>query len=267
MEQEQSSNVVEVDNEKFDQVESAPDAKKEEVAAETPVPEVTPEIDPAAIVPKEELENHDLRRMKKYMVRAYAAEAQLEALRNAPSAQAAQPVPPAREQFETDAQYVEAMVQAATAQVRQEFESKLENIKGQEARKAFALQAEAVRKEVADYDEVIEESTVKFQPGTQDIIFASPYSARLAYEIVKDDNFAMKIAAMPLHLAAKEIGKLEAKLEAELERKAAPKVAPVSKAPAPIKPVAAKAEAIGKSPSQMSDAEWLANRRKQKYKL
>ena len=210
--------------------------------------------------------------MKKFMQRAYEAEAQLAALKNVAQQAPAQPARPAaepqgltREQFPDEAQYVAAVAQQAVEQIKAATREQVAAVQSANQTQVFAKQADEVRKEIENYDEVINASAVVFSPAIQGVILSSEYSARLAYEIVKDDDFAERFAAMSPTEAARAVGRLEAKIEAEKHKPVAAVTKPVSKAPAPIKPVSSRATEVTPDPSKMTTADWLAQRRKQKY--
>ena len=243
-----------------------------------PVKEEEPKVEePAAKVeepapePKKEEGDHESRRLFKFMKRAADAEAQAEALRK----QMAATVPPKEQQvpqrteFGSDAEYYNAINIYNMNVVRAEFDQKLQESRIQETRKSLEVKADAARKEHPDFDEVVAESTVQYTREVQQSIVESDVSADLIYALAKDEDLAIKIAKLPPHLAIKEIGRLEVRIEAEKSGKTTPAVPakPVSKAPAPIKPVASKADVGAVDPSKLSDAEWMAWRRRQKYKI
>jgi hypothetical protein len=271
------SQVMTLETEVLDPVESIPvdpapsaaaDSAADPVLKDTHVSDLSegaPQQDP----PEQVRENHDLRRMRRFMSRAFEAEAQLEAMKRAqaqPPAPA-QPQPLSRSQFADEAQYIEAVTAQAVQAVQAEARRQIEQSRAAERTDSFQKKAELVRNEIADYDEVINASSVIFPPAIQEVILSSEDSARLAYEIVKDDEYAERLAAMPPMAAAREVGRLEARIAAEKKKPAAPVSKPVSKAPAPIKPVAAKSGEVKPDPSKMSTDEWLRQRRKEKYKL
>ena len=251
--------------------EKAPEQTPEPVEAEPIAKEEVKAEEPAAVEEvaeeKKPEDNHDMRRMKRVLQEKFEAQAERDALRRqleqGGQTQRSVSDEPAREQFNSDVEFFNAVRTYDIQKVRQEFEQKINSTK---ANDSFAVKAQEARKEIPDFDDVISMSSVRFVPMTQDVILASPVAAHLAYEIAKDDDLAVRLAAMSPHLAAREIGRLEARIEAEKERKAKPQAKPVSKAPAPIKPVQGKGDAII-DPSKMDDKTWVAWRRKQKYNL
>lgn len=252
-------------------VDTLPGEIPETLPVETPVVETKVEPEEPKVEPvKLAEEDHDTRRLKKYMTRAFEAEAQAEALRKqmaAAVAPKAQPIPQ-RTEFGSDAEYYNAVNLYNMNVMRSEIDTKLNQQKLEESRKELELKTAEARKEHPDFDEVLAESTVGFTPAIQQAIIESDVSADIMYALAKDEIFATKIARLPSHLAIKELGKLEMRIEAEKSSKKTQVVTkPVSKAPAPIKPVASKSDVGAVDPNKMSDDEWMAWRRRQKYKL
>ena len=208
---------------------------------------------------KKKEENHDVRRMKRLLREKFEAEAKAEALQNVlDGLQQQQPVnqEPKREQYATDEDFISAKVDFRLNQEfskRQQVEQQQTNQKKAEE---FARKAEEARKNIEDFDDVVLNASVRLYPEVTDAIYESPLSAQIAYELAKDgETEARKIASLPRHLAVKEIGKIEAKLELQKEAvKQVPK--PVSKAPAPIKPVGGTAGATATPRDKLTDKEW-----------
>jgi len=240
--------------------------KKEEPVAkeDEPVAEVKPE-------PKKEDGDHESRRLFKFMKRAADAEAQAEALRKQMAATVSpkEQQIPQRTEFGSDAEYYNAVNLYNMNVMRAEFDQKIQENRIQETRKSLEEKANAARKEHPDFDEAVAESTVQYTREVQQSIVESSVSADLIYALAKDEDLAIKIARLPTHLAIKEVGKLELRIEAEKNGKStqAATAKPVSRAPAPIKRVASKADVGAVDPSKLSDSEWMAWRKRQKYKL
>ena len=254
-------------------VKTEPDAKTEPDVKPDPDAKTEPDVKPVPkpVEKKNEDELHDSRRIKKYITRAFEAEAQADALRKqiAATAPIQQVKVPQRTEFGSDAEYYNAINLYNMNVMRTEFDSKINEQKARENQRELEIKTEQARKEYEDFDDVLAESTVGFTPQIQQAIVESDVSADMMYALAKDETLATKIARLPSHLAIKELGKLEAKIEAEKSSKKTPTAVakPVSKAPAPIKPVASKSDVGAVDPSKLSDAEWLAWRRRQKYKL
>lgn len=107
----------------------------------------------------------------------------------------------------------------------------------------------------ADFDAVVYDDDLSITPTMAEVIAESEVGMELAYWLGKNPEEAAKIARMRPAQAARAMALQEAKL-------ATPAPAPTSKAPTPITPVGGKS-VIEKDPSQMTDAEFNAWRRKQ----
>lgn len=230
----------------------APETTTEQTAQEKPAQEGQ---EPQAAEPKteEQKENHEVRRMKKYMREAAEARAELAAYRAALERQnAEQPAPsegePTREQFQSDQEYIKAQVDYQVRQVEQKFAR-------QKQRETFEQTLNQARSELPDFEEVVEYNNAPINKAIQDAIESSPVGGYLLYEIAKNEELANRLAKLPPVIAVREIGKIEAKIEAARNK---PKPAPVvpSKAPAPIKPVSTKGSAGPVDENTLSDAEW-----------
>jgi len=209
-------------------------------------------------------ENHDIRRMKTFMRRAFEAEAKAEVLENQmrtmqqPPAQAGN-VAPIRDQFGSDLEYFEA----ARAYDRAVLQQQIQQAAVQQPQAEVTIEkreAELIR-EKPDYEDVVETAKYEVKNFKQLYNFSpiatSPHSADIIYELAKKPDVADRIInKVPYERAAYEIGKLEAEIVA---RKTAGKPATtVSKAPAPIKPLASggASGATNVSPDKLNDREW-----------
>lgn len=95
-------------------------------------------------------------------------------------------------------------------------------------------------------------------PAMQEALIDSEHGADVAYYLGKNLTEARRIAGLPPVAQVREIGKIEAKLQtAETPPKR------TTQAPEPIKPVETKGNTSAKDPSQMSDAEFSAYRKRQ----
>jgi hypothetical protein len=172
---------------------------------------------------------------------------------------------PQREQFGNDADFIEALTDYKVNLVRQENEVNLRRIQSQNQAVQFQQKVDEVRTELQDFDEVIANNPVRFQRETQEAIQSSPVAAHVAYEIAKDIDLAERIAALPPMQAAREIGKIEARIEAERKQRKQPNPASASKAPAPVTPLKTSGPAAPRSSQEISDREWVDQRRRKKY--
>lgn len=96
----------------------------------------------------------------------------------------------------------------------------------------------AARKELDDYDEKINGSTVSVADHVRDAIIESDVGPQILYHLATNPDVAEKLAKASPVSALREIGRLEAKLS-EKPAKEAPKtsIAEISKAPPPITPL------------------------------
>ena len=176
--------------------------------------------------------------------------------------------PPKREDYEDYEDFVaDNAVFAAKQSYRKEMqadaEQKAEQDRKTELNKTFAAheeRVEAYKEKVEDFDEVAYGDHIlpvmRGAPHLAQLVVESDLGPQIAYHLGSNPEVAEKIAAMPMHLAAKEIGKIEARLEK------APKPKNKSKAPSPIKPVKGKdAGAVERSPEKMSMDEYAAGRK------
>jgi hypothetical protein len=240
---------------------AASDAKKtpEELAAENAANDAA-----TAAAEKKQRETHDVRRMRRFMQDAAQARAESDAYKVIIAQMGGQQQTtdePQREQFADDATYTKALIDHRTKQIRQDIINEQRNTQYQQKIQSFQGQVSAARKEIPDIDIVLD-STVKQSPEVNDAMLSSPYAAQIAYELAKDDEVeAFRISQLPPHLAAREIGKIEARIEA---RKTAPAVRPAaSKAPPPIKPVGAQGgEEVNVDWSKKSGTEYMDHLRK-----
>ena len=107
----------------------------------------------------------------------------------------------------------------------------------------------AATESIPDFEEVLASSDVPMSEPMQQTIMDSEIGPRIAYWLAQNPEEATRIYEMPPIRAIAAIGRLEERLENQGTEKK-----PTS-APAPIKPVGAKAT-VKKDPGQMSDVEY-----------
>lgn len=208
----------------------------------------TEELDKA-----EKQENHDIRRMKKFIQRAAVAEAEAAALRAQlqGGGQQAQAPGLSREQFESEGAYLSAVVQQEVAKAVPALQQQLQ----QQAQLAKSKEAiTEIRKTYADYDETMQDALdIPVTPALTEALLASPMIEHLKYYLAKNPDKVEALSNMtPMRVAA-EVGRLEAQLENQ--SKPAPKL--VSKAKAPITPVKVQGASGRVDESKLSDQEWF----------
>lgn len=183
----------------------------------------------------------------------------------APSTDAAKP---ARDGFDTDADYFEALAdwkaEQKVGELRKQQQAEALN-KAEQTQTAtrFELYQERVAaslEAMPDYAEVVGASDVPAAPHVLESILDSDSGPQLAYHLAKNPELAEKLNAMTPVQAAREIGRLEAQLAQPKAETPPPKR--TTNAPAPITPVRGSNGQFTKSAEQMSDAEWYASRNK-----
>lgn len=219
----------------------------------------------------EEKKNHFHRRQERLLRERAEYKARAEFLQQQIDRQNAQPAKnegrPARDQYESDEDYVDALTDWKVTQKLTGVEEKLAKRQEQTRNQVeWASKITTARQEYADYDDVMElAQDIPITPAVSDAIQSSQFGADIAYYLAKNPDDAFRINSLPPVAAAREIGRIESYVEYEKNQKTQKKVPPVSKAPAPIKPVKASG-AAGKSLEDMTPAEYIAYRNKQMVK-
>lgn len=93
---------------------------------------------------------------------------------------------------------------------------------------------ETTKKELPDYQDMIESSDVMVSDQVRDALLESDAGPRILYHLAENPDYAEKLSKMTVINALREIGKLEARFE-----KTETKPVVRSKAPAPINPLRA----------------------------
>jgi len=168
----------------------------------------------------------------------------------------AREVAPERDSYRDDDAYLQAQIEhLAERKAAEKLELRERQTQQERAAEAFHDKAEKVQAQYPDFQAVISNPTLTINEAMAEFITDSDSGAEIAYHLGKNPHRAADIAAMSPIKAARELTKLEAELAAK------PKPQP-SRAPAPISPI--KAESGGsKDPSEMTDAEFAAYRRRQ----
>ena len=192
------------------------------------------------------------KRFDKVSKRAQEAEAEAAELRNRlkelegrvnpqqQQAQQTQPVyddgKPSASQFNDAFEYAEALAKWSADNALRQRDAQEAARKNQDSWNAKLEKAKA---EYEDWDDVVPKSKVIVRDEIRDSILESDVGPQILYALASDDEFAKKLAAMPVIKALKELGKLEAKFESKAEEKPQTKQANISrsKAPSPISPL------------------------------
>lgn len=167
---------------------------------------------------------------------------------------------PPPEEFESTQAYAEALAERRA----QELLDQREAAKRQaEVVEAYHEKEEEVRNKYDDFDQVAYNPNLRITEVMAETIRASEVGPELAYHLGSNPKEAERIARLSPYLQAKEIGRIEAKLSD------APPVKKTSSAPAPIKPVTARATSSGvtdttdpRSVQNLSVSEWIEAERK-----
>ena len=155
---------------------------------------------------------------------------------------------PKQEDFETHAEYVEAITDWKLEQKEKakEAKAKEESLKGalQKQLDAHNARLEEFKKKQTDFVSVIEDFTeehgnVSFSPALEEAIVSSENGPALIYELAKNKAEFDRINALGVVAASREIGKLEARLAKAAE--ASTNEVKTTQAPKPITPVGSKA--------------------------
>lgn len=196
----------------------------------------------------------------------------LEMLQQIPDRKPKEPAPepltlPTLEAFGYDeGKYQAALIQYATQQAEQVVERRLTEAEQKRAEQqrmgTFAERQAAFAKANADYQAKVSDPTLPITPAMRDVIVDSDTGPEIAYWLANNREQAEQIAALPPHLAALALGRIEGRMEAMKEAKAArPPV--ITKAPAPPPTVEALESEVEKDPESMSVDEWKKWREKQ----
>lgn len=165
---------------------------------------------------------------------------------------------PKVDDFETYAEYTEALTDWKLEKKDREKAEKEEKQKAQSAaqelNKSFESKLEKFKEEAEDFEDVVENVNFNVQPWLVDAAKSAEIGPKLIYELAKDHEELRRINSLPYLSAIRELGKFEAKLLA-LEPQKNQKQQ--TKAPPPIKPVGSKsAGKIEKSPEDMTFQEF-----------
>jgi hypothetical protein len=148
---------------------------------------------------------------------------------------------PKADDFDTHAEFVEALTDWKTEQKLSERDQKLERSKLQTEQaklvQTFTERREAFLKTAPDYDEVMESvDDVPLTPALREIILTSENGPEIAYELAKNRDEFERISKLSPLAVAREVGKLESRLSAKSsDGKTEQKK--ITKAPKPIDPV------------------------------
>lgn len=148
---------------------------------------------------------------------------------------------PTQDQFETHAEWVEALTDWKLEQKLQEREAKAQV---QKVTQSWEEKKAAARSEIADFDEVLEDMETP-APVVMAVMAESEHTAKIAYYLGQHPDELRKINQMTPPQAALAV----AEIAAGFKKPVAPAPKPTTKAPAPMRPthggVAAPQEEAG----------------------
>lgn len=237
-----------------------PESTTEQV--ETPQWEEKPRDEKGRFVPQERV-NEITRARREAERRAEALERELASYRQ----QSAQPKPqqhekaPALADFQSAEEWGAALVEFATNKALSTTEQKFSQQDQQRhfdgVMQSFAEKERAFSATTPDYMDRVAElaGAVPFSQPVLEALAASDHGPAIAYHLANHLDEADRIARLPPHLAAVQLGRIEAQVSA-------PKPKPVSKAPNPV-PTVGGGTAQTKDPDRMTTEEWVAWRRSQ----
>lgn len=191
-------------------------------------------------------------------------EAQIE---TKPAATEGKPKP---DDYDTHADWVEAVVDWKSDQKLKDRDQKLEKsrIESDQAKvvETYSERAKSFAAKTPDYDEVLSDvDDIPLSAAIREIVLSSENGPELAYELAKNREECARICKLPPLAAAREMGKIESRLASSAsEIKAEPKK--ITNAPKPLEPVGGSGKgAVKKSLEEIastgSQAEYEAARR------
>lgn len=168
--------------------------------------------------------------------------------RSAPKAAKAEPddlgPEPRPEAFNDMFEYAKALAEYTADKKLMERERAETERKAQEARAEFeqnwAKRVDSVRKEMPDFDDMIQSSEVSVSDHVRDAIMESDVGPKILYHLAENPEFAAELGKKTVTAALREIGKLEVRFEKQVEKSATPSKSETvksTKAPAPISPI------------------------------
>lgn len=154
-----------------------------------------------------------------------------------PKAEVAQKLPTLDEYGYDEVKYQAALLEYADRRAEAVVERRLTEAEKQRAEQtrmeSFVTRQKEFAKATPDFeDKVLRDPTLPITSAMRDVIVDSPAGPELAYYLASNRQAAEQIAALPPHLAALEMGRIEGRLSALKEVKTRP-VPVVSKAPPP----------------------------------
>jgi hypothetical protein len=162
---------------------------------------------------------------------------------------------PKAENFETQAEFIEALTEWKVEQKQKAAQAEQEKQKlltqHETLQRTYAERFKAFTDKTEDAVEVLESlADVPRSQTVEDLILSSENGPELLYELAKNPEEAKRICSLPPTAAAREFGKFEAKVlsaKAPVQEQKKPEPKTLTKAPKPIEPVGTVAKAVRKS--------------------
>jgi len=252
--------VAPVANTENPQATPAPEPTTEQVEAQ-PAETEKPRDEKGRFVPQERV-NEITRARREAERRAEALERELSAVRQSQPAQYQPQDAPSLEAFNYDfGAWSQAMTQYAITQAESRAEARFRSHEQQRSFQQVAENFDARSREYevanpgfSDRMDALGHS-VQFNPHLLEAIGTSDHGPAVVDYLAQHLDEADRLTRMPLHIAALQLGRIEAKVSA-------PKPKPVTNAPAPA-PTLGGGAAATKDPDKMTVEEWTAWRRSQ----
>ena len=160
---------------------------------------------------------------------------------------------PRADQFDDAFEYAKALAEWSAEKALYDRDQQEANRRVEEQRskllKTWAEKLEKAKPNLADFDEIVNSTSVVVSDEVRDAIIESDVGPEILYHLAGlDGEDAQKFQSMPVAKALREIGKLEARFEKqEAAEETAVRSKPVvqkSKAPAPLSPIKATGSAM-----------------------
>lgn len=182
---------------------------------------------------------------------------QLQTVMGVPETNGAPTEKPKVDDFEDYDSYLEALaswhLDTKTRQQAAELREHLVRQEQEALLTAFKAQSSEFHKANPDYLDVLKSvDDIQVPPAVQQMLLAVDNGPALMYELAKDRDALTKLMKLPPMSVAIQIGALSAELK---QRKSTP---PVTRAAAPLKPLGTSSPSTGKSPEDMTMAEYKA---------
>jgi hypothetical protein len=151
----------------------------------------------------------------------------------------------------------EYLLTQAESRVEQKISTRSQQERQQTIQKSYEERATKYAADHPDFDAAVDDltRTVRFAPEVIEAIGVSDHGPAVVHYLAQHLDEADRIARLPAHLAAAQVGRIEAQVST-----AKPK--PVTNAPSPA-PTLGGGAAASKDPDRMTSDEWLAWRNKQ----